>query len=76
MRAAIPAPGYRKTRGDRNPPATDDARYWVQLATDEPELGWLDLHGPWPAGGGGVVWKWKQPDGGPRPWEVVAVKKA
>lgn len=64
MRAAIPAPGYRKTRGDRNPPATDDARYWVQFRN-----GWLDLHGPYPVKG--TRWKHANDD-----WDIVAVRRA
>lgn len=68
MMRPIPAPGFRRISGKRNPPTTDSG-YWVQLGS-----GWVDELGPWPVRG--PNWKWKAPDEGPAPWEVAAVKKA
>lgn len=72
MIAPIPAPGFRTISGKRNPPDKDGAKYWVQLALEEPGMGWLDTHGPWPVSG--PKWKWRGDR--PQPWEVVAVKRA
>lgn len=68
MKRDIPAPGFRLTTGKRNPPAGDGAKYWVQLG-----CGWVDELAPWPASGGGVVWKWKGDS--PGDWEVAAVRR-
>ena len=67
----IPASGYKLISGKRNPPA-NGRKYWVQLATDTPGMGWCDMHGPWPVET--TVWKWKGDK--PRAWEVVAVREA
>lgn len=62
---AIPAPGFRKISGKRNPP--DNAKgYFVQLRN-----GMVDDLGPWPAKG--VRWKWGEKLD---PFDVVAVKEA
>ena len=67
MKRDVPAPGYQRISGKKNPPANDGG-YWVQLRS-----GWCDLHRPWPASGGGVRWIWgEQHDSA----DVVAVKKA
>ena len=69
MMRPIPAPGYRPTKGQRNP-ADDGRKYWVQLATEHAGMGWCDLHAPWPVKG--TKWKWNGDT--PAPWDVVAVK--
>lgn len=59
----IPAPGFKRISGKKNPPETKDG-YWVQLRS-----GWVDELGPWPAQGP----RWIH-DGSP--FDVIAVKKA
>jgi hypothetical protein len=60
---SIPAPGYSRISGKKNPPNASDG-YWVQLRT-----GWCDDLSPWPAIGP----RWIH-DG--TAGDVIAVRKA
>lgn len=61
----VPAPGFAKISGNRNPPK-DWGKVWVQCRN-----GWVDELGPWPVDG--PRWKWRNV---PDDWDVVAVKRA